>query len=126
MPKTDRASAPDDTYISPPVQRAARLLRHIAEGDPVTNMSSTARALGINRTTLIRLLHTLEAERFIEPRPEGTGWRIGISLIGLSAQAFFSGDMVQTAVPILKSARGRRGPAVCAASLRCRIPKARP
>jgi DNA-binding IclR family transcriptional regulator len=91
----------DDLYISPPVQRAARLLRHIAEGDHVTNMSRTARELGINRTTLLRLLHTLEAERFIEPRPEGQGWRIGIGLIGLTAQAFFSEDLVQTSVPVL-------------------------
>ena len=75
----------EDAYLSPPVQRAARLLRHIAEGDPVTNMARTARELGINRTTLLRLLHTLEAERFIEPR--GTdipGWRIGLGLIGSS------------------------------------------
>ncbi len=91
----------DEGYMSPPVQRAARLLRHIAEGDPVTNMSRTARALGINRTTLLRLLHTLNAERFIEPRPEGTGWRIGVGLIGLTAQAFFSEDLVQTSVPVL-------------------------
>jgi len=95
------AEETEDAYISPPVQRAARLLRHIAEGDPVTNMSNTARALGINRTTLIRLLHTLNAERFIEPRNEGHGWRIGIGLIGLSAQSFFSEDLVQTAVPVL-------------------------
>lgn len=91
----------DDAYLSPPVQRAARLLRHIAEGDSVTNISRTARELGINRTTLLRLLHTLEAERFIEPRPEGMGWRIGIGLIGLTAQAFFSEDLVQTSVPVL-------------------------
>lgn len=91
----------DGLYISPPVQRAARLLRHIAEGDRVTNMSRTARELGINRTTLLRLLHTLEAERFIEPRPEGQGWRIGVGLIGLTAQAFFSEDLVQTSVPVL-------------------------
>ena len=34
----------DDPYVSPPVQRAARLLRHIAEGDAVTNISRTAPA----------------------------------------------------------------------------------
>ncbi len=92
----------DDAYLSPPVQRAARLLRHIADGDPVTNMTRTAQALGINRTTLLRLLHTLESERLIETRGGGLpGWRIGLGLIGMAAQAFFSDDMVQTAVPIL-------------------------
>jgi DNA-binding IclR family transcriptional regulator len=91
----------DELYASPPVQRVARLLRRIAEGDAVTNMARTARELGINRTTLLRLLHALEAERFIEPRSEGNGWRIGIGLITLTAQAFFSDDLVQTAVPVL-------------------------
>lgn len=91
----------DELYASPPVQRVARLLRRIAEGDAVTNMARTARELGINRTTLLRLLHALEAERFIEPRAERNGWRIGVGLITLTAQAFFSDDLVQTAVPIL-------------------------
>jgi DNA-binding IclR family transcriptional regulator len=101
QPKPDEDADGGDPYLSPPVQRAARLLRHIGEGDAVTNMSETARALGINRTTLVRLLHTLSAERFIEPRPGGNGWRIGVGLIGLTAQAFFSEDLVQTAVPVL-------------------------
>lgn len=89
-----------DAYLSPPVLRAARLLRHIAEGDTAANMSRTARALGINRTTLLRLLHTLEAERFIESRGEGQGWKIGLGLIALAGQAFFSDDLVQTGVAI--------------------------
>jgi DNA-binding IclR family transcriptional regulator len=101
MSETPITRQADEAYASPPVQRVARLLRHIAEGDAVTNMSQTARELGINRTTLLRLLHALEAERFIEPRSEGQGWRIGVGLITLTAQAFFSEDLVQTAVPIL-------------------------
>jgi DNA-binding IclR family transcriptional regulator len=102
-PEPDEAedAAADGAYVSPPVQRAVRLLRHIAEGDPVTNVARSARELGISRTTLHRLLTTLEMERFIEPRPEGQGWRIGIGLIGLSAQAFFSQDLVQVSVPVL-------------------------
>jgi DNA-binding IclR family transcriptional regulator len=102
-PRPAKAAAERSTgsYISPPVQRAALLLRHIAEGDSVANMSRTARDLGINRTTLLRLLHTLESERFIEQRPEGQGWRIGVGLIGLTAQAFFSEDLVQISVPVL-------------------------
>ena len=106
MSDTDALEANDDLYASPPVQRVARLLRHIAEGDAVTNMSRTARELGINRTTLLRLLHALESERFIEPRSEGDGWRIGVGLITLTAQAFFSQDLIQTAVPVLTRLAG--------------------
>jgi DNA-binding IclR family transcriptional regulator len=98
MTRRPKTPASDDPYASPPVQRAARLLRRIAEGDAVTNVSRTARELGINRTTLLRLLRTLGSERFIEERAEGSGWRIGVGLIGLTAQAFFSEDLVQVSV----------------------------
>jgi DNA-binding IclR family transcriptional regulator len=93
---------PESAYLSPPVQRAARLLRRIADGDSITNMARTARELEINRTTLLRLLHTLEAERLIEPRgADIPGWRIGRGLIAMAAHAFYSDDMVQIAVPVL-------------------------
>ena len=71
--KRKRASA-NGAYIAPPVQRAVRLIRHVAEGNPVLNMSETAKALKINRTTLLRLLHTLEVEGFVERRPSGAGF----------------------------------------------------
>jgi DNA-binding IclR family transcriptional regulator len=88
-------------YLAPPVQRAVRLIRHVAEGNPVLNMSETAKALKINRTTLIRLLHTLELEGFVERGPNGAGYQMGLSLIEVGARAVFSQDLVQVAVPVL-------------------------
>jgi DNA-binding IclR family transcriptional regulator len=88
-------------YIAPPVQRAVRLIRHVAEGNPVLNMSETAKTLKINRTTLLRLLHTLEVEGFVERRPNGAGFQIGLSLLEVGARALFSQDLVQVAVPVL-------------------------
>jgi len=101
MIRGPRNARQDDKYLSPPVQRSMRLLRHIVEGDPVTSVSRTARELGINRTTLLRLLRTLHSERFIEPRDDGNGWRVGVGFIGLAAQAFHSEDIVQISVPAL-------------------------
>ena len=88
-------------YIAPPVQRAVRLIRHVAEGNPVLNMSETAKALKINRTTLLRLLHTLESEGFVERRPGGAGYQVGLSFLELGARAIFSQDLVQVAMPVL-------------------------
>ena len=88
-------------YLAPSVQRAVRLIRHIAEGNPVLNMSEAAKALKINRTTLIRLLHTLEVEGFVERRPSGGGFQIGLNLLEVGARALFSQDLVQVAVPVL-------------------------
>jgi DNA-binding IclR family transcriptional regulator len=88
-------------YIAPPVQRAVRLLRHIAEGNPILNMSDTAKVLKINRTTLLRLLYTLEVEGFIERRPSGAGYQPGLAFLGVAARTLFSQELVQTAMPVL-------------------------
>ena len=83
------------------MQRAVRLIRHVAEGNPVLNMSETAKLLKINRTTLLRLLHTLEIEGFVERRPSGAGYQVGLSFLELGARALFSQDLVQVAMPVL-------------------------
>jgi DNA-binding IclR family transcriptional regulator len=91
----------DARYVVPPVQRALRLLRHIADGDPVLTPSRTAKELSINRTTLVRLLATLEAERMIEKRHDGAGYQLGVGMAALTARALFSADIVQVADPVL-------------------------
>src|SRR5262249_7776535 len=108
---TRRTSMPDRSkkkptpgagpYLAPPVQRAVRLIRHVAEGNPVLNMSETAKLLKINRTTLLRLLHTLETEGFVERRPSGAGFQVGLTFLELGARALFSQDLVQVAMPVL-------------------------
>jgi DNA-binding IclR family transcriptional regulator len=102
LEKTRRkAASAAGPYIAPPVQRAVRLIRHVAEGNAVVNMSETAKALKINRTTLLRLLHTLEAEGFLEKRASGAGYQVGLSFLEVGARALFSQDLVQVAVPVL-------------------------
>ena len=80
----------DSTYSVPPVHRAFTLLRHIAAGGRCRNASKTARELDINRTTLIRLLHTLEAERMIESDDDGASWQLGPGMLALAADALKS------------------------------------
>lgn len=89
------------TYSVPPVERAFRVLRHIAGGDELRNMASSARTMGISRTTLIRLVATLESERMIARTRDGLGFRLGIGLAGLAAQALFAADVVEIADPVL-------------------------
>src|SRR6056297_1643289 len=89
-------------YTVPPVSRAFALLRHIAEGNRCRNVSQTSKALGINRTTLIRLLATLEAERIVERAGEGGGYRLGTGLIALASEALNQRGILQIARPLLK------------------------
>jgi DNA-binding IclR family transcriptional regulator len=89
-------------YTVPPVARAFKLLRHISAGDTVANMSQTARTLQLNRTTLIRLLATLEAEQIIEKRSEGPGYKLGLGLAGMAGQSLVSSDIVQAGDPVIR------------------------
>lgn len=90
------------SYSVPPVQRAIKLLRYIGDGHNCANTSKAAKDVGINRTTLLRLLHTLLDERMIERTDDGGGFRLGTGLVTLAAGAVFSRDIVQVSQPVLK------------------------
>lgn len=89
------------SYSVPPVERAFKLLRHIAQGGQCRNASATAREIGLNRTTLIRLLHTLEAEGMIETTDMGASWQLGPGMIALAADALKSRSVIRLAQPVM-------------------------
>lgn len=89
------------TYSVPPVQRALALLRYVAAGNRCRNVSRAAKELGINRTTFIRLIATLQAERLIEELDDGGGYRLGPGFLALAADALNARDVVQLAKPVL-------------------------
>ncbi|MGP1358727.1 IclR family transcriptional regulator [Roseicyclus sp.] len=97
----------DDTtsrtnYSVPPVERALKLLHYIGDGQRARNLSTVSRDLGINRTTLIRLIHTLVEHRMIEELEDGGGYRLGAGLVSLGAQAIEGRDIVHVCRPILR------------------------
>lgn len=99
----------DITYSVPPVERALKLLSYIGDGNTCRNFSAVARDLKINRTTLIRLIHTLEDHRMIEQISEGAGYRLGMALVSLGAQAIQGRDIVQICQPVLRELCHRTG-----------------
>ena len=93
----------------PPVVRAIKVLRYIAAGKSVANQAQAARALGINRTTLLRLLHTLEVEGLIEAVPGGTDYVLGGGIVELARGKLGSLDVAQVAAPVLAELAARLG-----------------
>lgn len=91
----------ESAYGVPPVTRAFTLLRHIAAGNRCRNTAQAAKATGINRTTLIRLLATLEEEGMIEAIADEGGYRLGTGLISLAAEALHGREIAQVARPFL-------------------------
>ncbi|MGH6763676.1 MAG: IclR family transcriptional regulator [Phyllobacterium sp.] len=96
----DEAQGSSPLYVVPPVQRAFLLLRYIAAGNRCQKIPQAVADTGLNRTTLIRLLHTLVDERALEKRADG--YHLGIGLIGLAGDALFARDIVEHARPVLE------------------------
>lgn len=102
MAETSEPERTQPDYMVQPVVRALAVLRHIAAGNRCRNSSRTAKAIGINRTTLIRILATLEKERIIEALPDDGGYRLGTGLISLASEALNERGIIQVARPVLK------------------------
>jgi DNA-binding IclR family transcriptional regulator len=98
---SETVSIEETPYGVPPVARAFTLLRYIAAGNRCRNISNAAKATDINRTTLIRLLATLEEEGMIEAIPDEGGYRLGTGLITLAAEALHGRGIAQVAQPFL-------------------------
>ncbi|MEW5422748.1 IclR family transcriptional regulator [Amorphus sp. 3PC139-8] len=96
-------------YEVPPVRRAISVLKYIGAGNTCANISKAAKDLGINRTTLIRLLHTLNDERMIEEREPGAGYRLGLGLIGLATDSLNGRDVIRVGRPQLAALAERTG-----------------
>ena len=101
LSKVDSPPRQRASYSVPPVVRAIKLLRHIAAGHSIANQSQAARAIGINRTTLLRLVHTLEAEGLIDRVPGTDNYVLGTGIIELAVHKIFSLDVSQVASPVL-------------------------
>ena len=87
-------------YLVTPVVRSFKLLHYIAQGNKCVNLSLAAKEIGINRTTLLRLLHTLLHENIIEKQKDG--YQLGTNLITMVSSTVFAKDLVQTSQPVLE------------------------
>jgi IclR family transcriptional regulator, KDG regulon repressor len=75
------------------VKNALTLLNCFSRSQPVLTASELTRQLKLARTSVIRLLVTLEACGFVEKQPEGIGYRIGL-------RAFEIGTLFLAANPL--------------------------
>ena len=95
MKKFENGNLNKNSYSVPPVDRAIRLLRYIGEGNKCRNLTKASNHLSINRTTLIRLIHSLLDNGMVDEIGENEGYRLGVGAITLAAKAIESRDIVQ-------------------------------
>lgn len=87
-------------YIIPNLRNACRVLKHLSEVDEYSSIADITRELSIPRTTVLRIVRTLEAENFL-CEVDG-GWKLGGALAALSVRASGNQDLREAARPFLK------------------------
>lgn len=90
------------------VDRALQALLAFREGDRVLTLGELSRRTGLHKSTLLRLLASLEKQRFVVRLPDG-GYGLGPTLFRLGALYERSLDLRATVEPVLTALAAELG-----------------
>jgi IclR family KDG regulon transcriptional repressor len=85
------------------VERAIAILKSFSLERPERGVSELSRELGLHKSTVSRLMKTLEHGGLLSRNPETERYRLGVDLIGLAAQAVSYIDVREVARPFLRA-----------------------
>jgi len=83
------------------VRHAVEILRGFSTHDAEQGISEIARRIGLHKSSVSRLVSTLEQDRLIERDPDTRRVRLGVGLIGLAAPLLANVKVVEVARPYL-------------------------
>ncbi len=96
-------------YLVPALQRGLQILRMFRRDRQVLGAPEIAAELGIPRTTVFRLLQTLEHMGYIRRANGDRDYRLGVAVLTLGFEFLASQEINELARPILERLRDRTG-----------------
>ena len=99
------ADADSDRYTVPGLERGLRMLCEFSRREPSLTAPELARRLGVPRSTVFRLLVTLENMGFIERTADGRAHRLGLAVLRLGFEYLASLGIIELGRPILERLR---------------------
>jgi DNA-binding IclR family transcriptional regulator len=100
---------PVDRYTVPGLERGLRILGEFSRKEPVLTPPEIARRLGVPRSTVFRLLMTLESMGFVERTDDGRAYRLGLAVLRLGFEYLGTLSLTDLARPILDRVRDDTG-----------------
>jgi DNA-binding IclR family transcriptional regulator len=85
------------------VLRAMSVLKAVADHGRESRLSDLAREVGLNKTTVFRLLSALESTEMVERTPSGHAYRLGPEIVRLSSRALDKSGLQGAARPTLRA-----------------------
>jgi len=91
-----------DKYIVPALERGLKLLGEFSRDNRRLGPPELARRLGLPRSTVFRLLTTLESMGFIERSEGGSEYQLGMAVLRLGFEYLASLELTQLGQPLLE------------------------
>jgi DNA-binding IclR family transcriptional regulator len=101
------APDPKDRYMVPGLERGLKLLQCFSRDNPVQLPGDLARTLDLPRSTVFRLLHTLETMGLL--LRADNGYRLGPAVLGLGFEYLSTLELPDIAQPFLEGLRDATG-----------------
>ena len=96
-------------YIVPGLQRGLKILRAFSRDRPRIGAPELARELNIPRSTVFRLVQTLEYMGFLEKFANGSEYRLSVGVLSLGFEFIASLEVTDLARPLLERLRDETG-----------------
>ncbi|MDR1969470.1 MAG: IclR family transcriptional regulator [Burkholderiaceae bacterium] len=101
-PTDDSADTGSDRYNVPALERGLRLLSEFNRQTPTLSAPELARRFDLPRSTVFRLLTTLENMGFLERVEGGRDYRLGLAVLRLGFDYLASLELTQLGAPLLQ------------------------
>lgn len=99
----------DSNYVVPGLERGLRILAEFSPREPVLGAPELSKRLGIPRTTVFRLLQTLESLGFLERADKDRNYRLGVAVLHLGFEYLSSLELTDLGLPVIESLRDATG-----------------
>lgn len=83
------------------VDRALDILLCFSESEPILTQTQIVERVGVHKSTVHRLLATLEKKRFVQHLGDGS-WRLGLGLVELGFSVLKNNDIHHQALPYMQ------------------------
>ncbi len=100
---------PEGKYVVPALAQGLSLLNLFSRDAPTLTAPEIATRLGLSRTTVFRLLHTLQLMGFVSREQDERSYSPGPALLNRGFAYLASLDLVERAQPILQRLRDETG-----------------
>ncbi|OVZ56318.1 IclR family transcriptional regulator [Pigmentiphaga sp. NML080357] len=105
MKPLSSSDAAQEKYVVPGLERGLRVLCEVGKGDGTVTAPDLARRLGVPRTTVFRLLATLERLGFVQRAENGRDYSLGMAVLRLGFEYLASLELTQLGAPLLERVR---------------------